>query len=436
MRTGLAVVLVLAGLCPVVSTSDAAVLASLVPILAAAGLGAVALATDSAGLERIGERGWPLGLAAVLAFWILLQLLPLPISSAPPLAWVSGLVHPVWISAADALQQPIAGRITVDTGATAVALVDVLSLAGVALLTLTVTIDRDRAELVLLGLTIAAAAIAAAPATAGLLGAAELGGRAEALDAACLGLVLAAACGALAYEPGSTRRSKRDRGLRRRGLVGLVAAVAFLVCFVAILAAHSGAILFAATSGLATFCVVVLVRRLALGRWGAVTIGATAVVVGVALGHGAAGSNPDPRFAFVRTDPVSLELTQRILADAPGLGTGAGTFSALVPIYRPSDTGTASPNAVTAAARISIELGRPMLWLCVTAAVAAALWLLRGALRRGRDYLYPAVGSASLVTLTLLAFVNVGLFAPALSLLAAMVLGLALAQAKGSEPAG
>ncbi len=436
MFIAFAIVLGLVGFCPFVLALDGEVLPSLVPIPVAIGLVAIARDNDLADRRRVSALVWPLALcAAVLTCWILAQMLPLPVARTPPFAWLGELVHPVWTSAAEALQKPIVGRITVDLGATAVALVRVLSLVGVVALTLAVTIDRERAQVVLLGLTIATASIAVVATGAELLGFAGFAARGEALDSACLGAVLALACGALAYERGTSRRRKGDGVRLRLGMVGIVSAGAFLACLLAILAARSGSLLFAVASGLATFCAVVLVRRLALGRWGAVAIGATAFVIGVALVSGAAGTNPDPRFAFVRANPVSLELTQRILADAPALGTGAGTFQSLVPIYRPTDAGTVFLNAVTAAAKISIELGRPILWLCVAVAVLTVLGLLRGALRRGRDYFYPAAGAASLVTLTLLVFVNVGLFGPALSLLAAVVLGLALAQAEGSGTA-
>lgn len=436
MVIAFALVLVLVGISPVVLTLDGVVLPSLVPILVAIGLVFVAARIEAADRQRCAELARPLAIAtAALASWILVQMLPLPIASTPPLSWITELVHPVWQSAAEALRSSIVGRITVDVGVTAVALVWVLSLAGVVLLTMAVTIARDRAEVVLVGLTIATALIAAVAAGADLLDVGFFAARAEALDSACLGLVLASASGALAYTRGRARRQKQGRDQSRLGPIAYVSAAAFLTCLVAIFAARSGSLLFAAAGGLATFGAVAVVRRLALGRWGAVAIGGTGIVIGVALVLGAAGRNPDPRLAFVKANQVSLELTQRILADSPFLGTGAGTFAAMVPIYRPGDTGTAALTAVTAAAKVSIEMGRPVLWLSVVAAVITALWLLRGALRRGRDYYYPAAGAASLVTLTILAFVNAGLFGSAISVLAAVVLGLALAQARGSTAA-
>jgi hypothetical protein len=410
---------------------DWAVLPNLVPILVAAGLIAAALRIEPGDRHRVIELAWPLAVAAiVLACWIFVQTLPLPISNAPPLSWLSELVHPVWQSAAEALQKAIPGRITVDAGVTIVALVRVVSLVGLGFLAMAVTLDRERAEAVLVGLTIATTLLAAVVIYMDLLHVGGFAARDEALDAACLGLVLSAACGTLAYERSKRRRRERDRA--RFGIVAILAVVAFVASLLAILVAGSGPLLFAAASGLVTFASVVVVRRLGLGRWGAVVIGATGLVIFVTLVVRAAGPNPDPRLAFVVANSASLDLTRRISADAPVIGTGAGTYSSLVQIYRPSDMSTASLEAVTAAAKVSIELGRPVLWLLVGVTVITALWLLRGALRRGRDYVYPAAGAASLVMLAILAFVNVGLFGSAIALLAAPVLGLALAQAKGS----
>jgi hypothetical protein len=431
------VVLVLIVFCPVVLVFDRVLLVDFVPIAVAAGLAMVALRSNSTERQRASEVAWTLVLAAVvLGVWILVQLLPLPISTTPPLSWLTQFTHPVWTSAADALQRPMVGWITVDTGVTLVALVKILALLGAALLTLAVTMDRGRAEIVLVGLTIASATVATIVTLVGVFDIDSFTARSEALDVSCVGLVLSAACGALVYDRWKSRtHHKRDRNQFRFDIVGTIAVGAFLVSLVAILAAHSGSLLFAASGGFGTFCAVVIVRRLALGRWGAIAIGATAIVIGIALVLGAAGTNPDPRLAFVRANAVSLELTQRILADSPLFGTGAGTFASLVPIYRPSETGTEKLDAVTAAAKVSIELGRPMLWLSVAAAVIAALVLLRASLHRGRDYFHAAAGAAILVTATTLAFVNVGLVGTAPSLLLAIALGLALAQAKGTGSA-
>jgi len=179
------------------------------------------------------------------------------------------------------------------------------------------------------------------------------------------------------------------------------------------------------------FCAVFLVRRLNLGRWGAGAIGLTASVIIIALVGGAAGTNSDPRLAFVRKDPVTLELTQRILADAPFLGIGAGAFSSILPIYEFGDFGTPERGAVTAAAKLSIEMGRAALWAAVIAAAAAVIALLRASSQRGRDSFYAAAAASCLISLIVLAFINVSLFGATLPVLAVIILGLGIAQSQG-----
>ena len=133
------------------------------------------------------------------------------------------------------------------------------------------------------------------------------------------------------------------------------------------------------------FVAVAAIRRWALGRLGAAAIGITAAVIGVTLVTVAA-SGPDPRFAFVRKDAPTIELSQRILNDAPFFGYGAGSFRALVPVYHSSTADLRDAQSVTAAAKLSIEMGKAMLWFAVMAASLAVFHLLRGAARRGRDH--------------------------------------------------
>ncbi|MCI0465654.1 MAG: hypothetical protein L0Y57_01390, partial [Beijerinckiaceae bacterium] len=84
---------------------------------------------------------------------------------------------------------------------------------------------------------------------------------------------------------------------------------------------------------------------------------------------------------------------------------------------------------LTAAAKLSIELGKATLWFAIVAAAFAANALLYGASKRGRDSFYAASAGACVVTLMILAFVNTGLAGFALTLLSATILGLGLTQA-------
>jgi len=433
MFFALAVLLGLVSLCPAILTVEGAILPSLAPLLIAIGLLIASIRLPPGEAQRLNDLIRPFAVfAAIPALWILLQMLPLPMWQTQPWARISDLSHPVWASVAAGFRSGVAGSISVDIGATAIALVRYLSFIGVVVLAAAVTINRDRAESVLVSLTAATVLIALVVAFFDLFGTGFFPARDEALDCACLGIILSAASACLVVERRETRRSRSERGDARFLFAMLTCLAAFLICLIAILAARSGSLLFAASCGLGLFGAVILVRRLDLGRWGAAAIGVTASVIALALVTGAAGNSSDARLAFVRKSASSIELTQRILADAPPfLGDGAGAFESMLPIYRSADSTAGDLRAVTAAAKLSVEMGRPILWIAVAAAAIMTLVLLRGAAKRGRDSFYPTAGAACLVTLIVLAFVNVGLFGAALPLLMGVILGLALAQSKG-----
>jgi hypothetical protein len=139
----------------------------------------------------------------------------------------------------------------------------------------------------------------------------------------------------------------------------------------------------------------------------------------------------DLTLAFAARAPAPLiAVTQRILTETSWVGTGAGTFAAVLPIYRDIDelaTGLVAPTAV---ATIAVEMGRPLLWVILMAAMALVVTLLRGAVRRGRDSFYSMAGASSVVAITLLAFGNVGLFSTPVLVITAAVVGIAIAQSK------
>ena len=310
---------------------------------------------------------------------MILQMLPLPF-----------LANPVWTSVSPGFPRGITGSISVDIGATAIALVRYLSAVGMVVLAAAVAINRERAESVLIGATAATVFISFAMLLHDLFGFNILAMREEALDCACLGVTLSAALRPPRFERHETRRSVNDQNPKEISAFALVAClIGFVICASAVAMARSGSLTFAAGSGFLTFVAVAAIRRWALGRLGAAAIGVTAAVIAAALVTVAA-SDPDPRFAFVKKDAASVELTQRILNDAPFFGDGAGSFSALLPIYQSSDAGSRDSEAVTAAAKLSIEMGKAMLWVAVLAASFAVFMLLRGASRRGRDSFYAA----------------------------------------------
>ncbi|WP_026606625.1 hypothetical protein [Methylocapsa acidiphila] len=419
-------------LCPAILILDGRILPSFVPFLAAVGLILTSIKLPAAEAARFGKIAKPFAIAALIpASWMLLQLLPLPLSSTPPWSRISDLAHPVWASVAGGFPHGVSGHVSVDVGATAMALARYLSLVGVILLAIAATINRQRAESVLVGLTAASVLIASAAALYEIFGVGSAAARDEALDSASLGVIFSAACLMLVFERHETGHARPGYSRSKFQVATLSAFAAFVICATAVASARSGSLLFSASCGLLIFCAVILVRRFDLGRWGAAAIGVTASVIALALVSGAAGNSSDLRLAFVRKDPTSLELTQRALADAPFLGDGAGAFAALLPIYQSANPGPGEWGPATAAAKLSIEMGRPMLWFVVAGATIALLALLRGAATRGRDSFYPAAAAACVATLTIQAFINVGLFDTVTPLLGGIIFGLGLAQSQG-----
>jgi len=421
MSAALAVLLGLLGLCPAIVTVDGPIVPCLVPLLLAAGLILVSVKLppgEAQHMATVVSRPF-LIVAAFPAVLMILQMLPLAF-----------LANPVWTSVSAGFPHGVEGSVSVDIGATAIALARYLSAVGAILLAAAVAINRERAESVLIGAAAAAVLISFAVLFHDLFGFSFLAMREEALDCACLGVTLSAACALLVLERHETRRSNRAHTQTKFQLASLACLAAFVICAGAVTATRSGSLTFAAASGFLTFCAVAAIRRWALGRTGAAAIGFTATVIAAALATVAA-SDRDPRFAFAKKDQAEIELTQRLLSDAPFFGDGAGSFDALLPIYQASNSGSRAAGAVTAAAKISIEMGEAALWIFVVAASFAVFVLLHGASRRRRDWFYAAAAGACLVTLMNLAFVNAGLSGAAIALLSATIFGLGLVQSRG-----
>jgi hypothetical protein len=391
-------------------------------------LAIVARAIRPGEAAHLGMLVRPLAVAATIpAIVMLLQAAPLPdffrVNNA------------IWESAATALGRPLFGSISIDTGSTLLSLCRYGAWLGLGLLTTAVTIDRQRAEWTLFAATGATAAMSM------LLIVNDLGGftwldrdhatlaRGGALDSAALGLILSATCADRAYERFETRQDRSGQSVLKMVRNIVMCTAAFVICAVAMSLSDSDNTLFAAAAGMAALLGIVLVRRLALGSSGALAIAVigcavTAGIVGMKLRRDAS----DLTLSFAAQSSPSKAITQRILADSTWLGTGAGTYQMLMPIYREHNDVMSRLEPPTAAAEIAVEAGRPLLWLGVLAGVAIILILVRGGLRRGRDSFYSAAGAGTLVALLITAFGNAGLFGSAIQIISGAVLGLAFAQ--------
>lgn len=425
MFSALVILLLLVGATPAVVLSDGLIVQALV-----GGIAAIAIAIVSRAI-RPGEAGYlatlvrPIALlAAIPAIWMLIQVLPLQ---------AFGIANPMWQSAATALGRPVAGSISIDIGATALSLSRYFFAMGIAFLGAAVAIDRTRAERLLFMLTAATTAIAV------LLIAQDLGlslpigrivSRSDALNSAALGIILSVAAAVRTFERHETRPARYSGVAFIAAFAGCLAA--FTVCSIAVLVGAAGPTIFSVGCGLTIVAIVILIRRLGIGPWGnaAIALAVIGVATGIVMSQlTARGKHPAIAFAANAASP-SVTITGRMLTDAPWIGTGAGTFSALSPIYRDIDDPVTVISPPTSAAKIAIELGGPALCLVVLASVGLVLLLLRGALRRGRDSFYPMAGAGCILLLLVLGFANAGLFGTASSILSACTLGLALAQRK------
>ena len=401
---------------------------SLVVAYVAIGVVAVALALRPGEASYLATVMRPFGVATALpAVWMLIQAVPMPIS---------GLLHPVWISAREALDDPSLGFISVDPGATLVALSHYLAALGILLLSAVVTVARERAErgLTLLAAVtsfVAAARIVQEIAGVGFLDdpAADASLNAAAVAISALGIIIAAAASIRAVERFETRRSAAAMSVAKFGQTLVLCLLPLAICACAIGFYAARGVVFAVACAIATMVWGVVVRRIGLGPWfraitAAMAIGGAAVIV--LSQWSAEKASVSLRFAASPSATV-LSLAQRLVSDASWTGGGAGTFAALVPIYRAGDDAIGSV-APTMAANIAVELGWPALWAIMLIMVYLFALLVHGTLRRGRDSFYVTAAAGAAILLSLESFCDASLANPGVIVIAATLLGLGIAQ--------
>src|SRR5882762_7371150 len=415
----------LIALLPALVMIDGILANGVVSAIVAIAMVTVVLALDTSGLNRFSRLLGPTAFIVLFVpcLWMLLQVLPISIRS---------LANPVWVSAATALDQPLVGAISMDIGATLLSLARYCAILAAAFVTATVTLDKQRAESVLSLLTAIAALIAAELigyelGYLRLPGYVHLGERADAMIIAIIGFVLSCATTIGTYERlGGTQHRKS----RTMAIVAASASMAALfICLCAILISADPALFLAALFGTGILIAVLAIRRWRLGPLGQAGIAALAAVA--VFGFFAAvpaTKDTDPTLALSTQGQVSS--IERMLSDAKWAGSGAGSFEALLPIYRDTADSLEIP---TAAATIAIEMGRPFLWTCVIVALIGASTLFGRALLRGRDHVYSSAGAGCIIALLISLFANNGILGLTSSLMIGLVCGLAFAQSKSTR---
>lgn len=413
---------------PLFSAMEGAFSTGVVGAIAAVSVILIAVTLHAAEFRRLAVLIKPVVLIALVpGVWMLGQIIPV---SSP---W---LAHPIWESASEALGEPFSGAISADIGATLLAFSRYALALAIAVIATAVALDRRRAQVVLIALTVIATLIAAAGAVSAHFGYLHAAGfnlsahRAQALDIAAIGLVLACATAICMHDNHRMRRMRDNRPNSQLIAPLAGAAAAFLVCLSVIVLAGDPALLLAAACGVSIMISALAIRQLRLGSWGKSGI-AAAVIIGLAgfVAIAPSNRNVDLTLALSAQPPPSIATVDRMLSDASWSGTGAGTFEALFPIYRTIDNHFPSPSA-PALAIVTMEMGRPFLWALIAAAIIGAGVLFKRALMRGRDHFYASAGAGCIIAVLIASLANPGTLGLGVLLLTSATIGLALAQSR------
>ncbi len=433
MFIGFLLVILNIALIPVLLFVDGAVAQACITGLSAAALAMAGLNMQAGGPEHLRPTLPRLAVAALVpAIWMLIQILPLGLF---------GIGHPIWSSASTALGSSLSASLSVDPGNTLIALGRYAGFVALSLAVSILMVERRNAEWALFVLLSASAAVALLVLSRSdiILGNSQTtiqnGTRAAALTILAIGCVVAVAAILRAYERSETRKSGPGLLVLSDAAPGMaVGGIVFILCALALLRFGDDYIIMAAGLGLSTFAALALTRRLGFGVWGMAAIGIVLAAIAFAV-FNLSGTfrSSNPLLAFVSSGKsVAAGFTERMLADVRWGGTGGGTFVELAELYRDvNEQVFSTTSSVSTAAVLAIDLGRPALFFIGIGVVVLAVILLRATIRRGRDSFFPAAGVASIVVLTTTAFGNTAVLTTAPAIVAATIIGLAIAQSTG-----
>jgi uncharacterized membrane protein len=422
------IIIALVAAVPILIFLDGPIIVGIVAIIAAivAALSAASIRPgEAAHFERLARGVWLILLVPILM--LVAQLLPIP---------AGGLSRSIWQSAGDAIGHSLLPLVTIDPGATTIALGTYLVLVAVLASAAILTIDRRRAELVLLVLTAAASASALIVVVHDMAGFTFLGDISRAgsprpaiATMSAFGMVIAAASAILMIERQETRHPHGRRLMVNTVIPIGLATIAFLASILSLFLSSDGTALFAGSCGLAVVAIIVAIRRLGLAAWASVLLSAMAIATAVAVVVTRASlPDADLTLRFASHASASLvAMSERMIGDVGWLGSGARTFAAIVPIYRDA-VGSGAVGAPTLAAQFAVEWGRIGFWVDVIVLLALSAVFARGGLSRGRDSFYATAGAGVGFTALVAAFGNPGLANIGPEIWVAALFGLALAQ--------
>jgi hypothetical protein len=358
--------------------------------------------------------------AAFPAVWMIGQLVPLPFDN---------LGQPIWQSAGAALSRAFATHGTIDLGFTLRALFNYATLVCLCFVTAVLSQNRERAETLLLALC----AITAFGATVLVVfrdpSFIKPGGdyASPLLASSVFGTILSITFLVRTIERYETRVEERD--LIRLAAALLGGLVGSGIGIAAMIRAGSLDLGIAMSFGLAVLLVVLLIRRLSLRPGNAVVVGSAVLLAGLGLILIRLSSNAGkaPLFQLTLADSANANAAARMASDATWLGSGVGTYQALASIYRDVD-GLPGASALNSASSMLLGWGRLGSLLILLCLVVLFAFLLNGAIRRRRDSFYAAAAAACVMAGLAEAFCDASFTDSSVQMLAAIIIGLGLAQ--------
>lgn len=393
----------------------------------------------------------PLGLAVLVLLWAWVQILPIV-----PERWA----HPLWAMTGDILAEPVSGVISLDPWRTQAELLKLMGYVMACWMAFDMARTSERAGFLLN----AVIAVVTGYAVYGFILALAGYGQRDVFYAlpdshawvtgpfvlhnsfaTYCGLGTLAAMTKLVVD--GSQSIVATRGVRPLALSlmqfvlgrGIWVVLAAVICFAGVVASASRAGFASTSGGLLVLAVaaIVMARHGATRRWAA--IGAVACVLPllllILLNGDTLSSRVDQLLDPEVTDQIRLSLweaARRMIADAPWLGLGLGSFQDAYPLYAVHVYPFVMDKAHCDYLEFAAGVGLP-------AAIAwwgAMVWLsamcLRGYRNRRRNRHFPLIGFAACVLIAIHSSVDFSLQLPAVSLLYAVVLGVAVAQSQSS----
>jgi hypothetical protein len=372
------------------------------------------------------------GLSLAILFPILFmvfQFAPTPFAS---------LANPIWPTAAAALnERSLWGHVSLDPGNTLRGSMLYLTVLSVAIATIIVTRDRQRAETTLFilcaitGLISVEALLGQLSLFAGIL---PVGGIAAAtfVAASAMGTLVNAAAVVMAVERHLSRREQEISYSSSLLLKLFLGFVGFTICLGATISLAPANVTIAMTSGLAIIFFVVIARRFALYPSSITVLFVILAAVGIAIVAQHFQDNVSDGILGFSTSasPEALALARRALSDTRWFGSGVGTFGSLIRVYQ--DFGSAPiVDPPSTAIGIAVEWGRPALLVLAISAIQLFTFMFRGALRRGRDSVFPSVAAACVAVVSFESFCDPSLMHQAVQIIVAVIVGLGVSQSVG-----